>query len=82
MAFNSSLNSNHSDVFYVEQPSDNQSVPRPNTPIVFKSTEISGDDTREIISISSIALPEPHIVTIDDDCLMVFDGSSRLFLQA
>ena len=67
MALNSSMNSNGSDVFYVEQSSSDQSVPRPNTPIVFNSTEISGDDTREIISISSIASPEPHIVTIDDD---------------
>ena len=67
MAFNPSLNSTDSDVFYVEQSFNDQSVPRPNTPIVFNSTEISGDDTREIISISSIASPEPHIVTIDDD---------------
>ena len=67
MAFNLSLNSTDSDVFYVEQSSNDQSVPRPNTPIVFNSTEISGDDTREMISISSIASPEPQIVTIDDD---------------
>ena len=67
MAFNLSLNSTDSDVFYVEQSSNDQSVLRPNTPIVLNSTEISGDDTREMISISSIALPEPQIVTIDDD---------------
>ena len=67
MPFNSSLNSTDSDVFHVEQSSNDQSVPRPNTPIVFNSTEISGDDTREIISISSIASPEPYIVTINDD---------------
>ena len=67
MAFNSSMNSTHSDVFYVEQSSDHQSVPRPNTPIVLNSTEILGDDTREMISISSIASPEPQLVTIDDD---------------
>ena len=67
MAFNSSLNSTDSDVFYVEQSSNDQSVPRPNTPIVLNSTEMSADDTREIRSISSIASPEPHIVTIDDD---------------
>ena len=36
-------------------------------PIVLSSKEISGDDTREMISISSIASPEPQIVTIDDD---------------
>ena len=67
MALNSSMNSTDSDVFYVEQSSNDQSVPRPNTPIVFNSTEISGDDTREIISISSITSPEPQIVTINDD---------------
>ena len=67
MAFNLSLNSTDSDVFYVEQSSNNQSVPRPNTPIVLNSTEISGDDTREMISISSIASPDPQIVTIHDD---------------
>ena len=67
MASNSSLNSTDSDVFYVEQSSADQSLPRPNTPIVFNSTEISGDDTREMISISSITSPEPQIETIDDD---------------
>ena len=67
MAFNLSPNSTDSDVFYVEQSSNDQSVPRPNTPIVLNSTEISGDDTREMISISSMASPEPQIVTIDED---------------
>ena len=67
MPFNSSLNSTDSDVFYTEQSSNDQSVPRPNTPIVLNSTGISGNDNREIISISSIASPEPQIVTIDDD---------------
>ena len=67
MAFNLSLNSTYSDVFYVKQSSNDQSVPRPNTPIVLNSTEISDDDTQEMISISSIASPEPQIVTIDDD---------------
>ena len=67
MASNLSSNSTDSDVFYVEQSSNDQSIPRPNTPIVLNSTEISGDDTREMISMSSIASPEPQIVTIDDD---------------
>ena len=67
MASNSSLNSTDSDVFYVEQSFNDQSIPRPNTPIVLTSTEISGDDTREMISISSIALPELQIVTTGDD---------------
>ena len=67
MASNLSLNLTDSDVFYVEQSSNDQNIPRPNTPIVLSSTEVSGDDTRETISISSIASPEPQIVTIDDD---------------
>ena len=67
MASNFSLNLTNSDVFYVEQSSNDQSIPRPNTPIVLNSTEISGDDTREMISIPSIASPEPQMVTIDDD---------------
>ena len=67
MASNLSLDLTDSDVFYVEQSSDDQSIHRPNTPIVLNSTEISGDDSREMISILSIASPEPQIVTIDDD---------------
>ena len=67
MASNLSLNSTDSDVFYVEQSSNDQSIPRPNTPIVPNSTETSGDDTREMISISAIASPETQIVTIDDN---------------
>ena len=67
MASNLSLNSTNTDVFNVEQSSNDQSIPRPNTPIVLNSTEISGDDTRETFSISSIASPELQIVTIDDD---------------
>ena len=67
MASNLSLNSTDSDVFHVEQSSTDQSIPRPKTPIVLNSTEISGDDTREMISISLIASPESQIVTIDDD---------------
>ena len=67
MASNSSQDLTDFDVFHVEQSSNDQSIPRPNTPIILNSTEISGDDTREMISISSIASPEPQIVTIDDD---------------
>ena len=67
MASNLSLNSIDSDVFCAEQSSNDQSLPRPNTPTVLNSTEISGNDTREMISISSIASPEPQIVTIDSN---------------
>ena len=62
-----SINSNDSDVFYVEQPSYDPSLPTPSTPIVPNSAEILGNDNREMISISSIAAPGPHIVTIDTD---------------
>ena len=67
MASNLSLNSIDTDVFSVEQSSNDQSLPKPNTPIVLNSTEMSGNDTREMISISSIASPEPQMVMIDSD---------------
>ena len=67
MASNSPLNSTDSDVFYEERSSNYQSKPKPNTPIVLNFTEISGDDTPEMIPTSSIASPEPQILTIDDD---------------
>ena len=51
----------------MEQSSSEPSPPRPNTPIVFNSTEMSGDNTREMITISSVASPAPKIVTIDSD---------------
>ena len=57
----------HSDVFYVEHSSNGASLPRPNTPFVLNSTEMSDIDTREMISMSSTASPEPQIVTIDSD---------------
>ena len=61
------MNSIDSDVFYVEQSPKDQSLPRPNTPIVLNSTEMSGMETREMISISSTASLEPHSVTFDSD---------------
>ena len=61
------MNSNDFDVFDVEQSSNDRSLPRPSTPIVLYFPEMSENDTREMISISSIASPEPHIVTIDSD---------------
>ena len=56
-----------SDVFYVEQSSNDRSLSRPNTPIIFNSTEMSGNGTQEMISILSIASLEPQIVTIDSN---------------
>ena len=84
-----SINSIGFDKFYVEQSSKDPTLPRPNTPMVLNSTEMSGNDTREKISISSIASPGPQIVTIDSDsirmnqqCNMDLDGSSQLFHHA
>ena len=59
--------STESDVFYVEQTSTEGSPIRINTPAIFNSTEISGAMEREVITISSVASPEPRIVTLDSD---------------
>ena len=56
-----------SDVFYVDCSSDERSPIRNNTPAVLNSTELSGAMERETITISSVASPEPRIVTIDSD---------------
>ena len=63
-----SLNSSmYSDVFYVEQSSPERSPIRNNTPAILKSTQLSGALEPESITISSVASPEPQIVTIDSD---------------
>ena len=67
MTSNISTASNDSDVFYVEQSSIEPSPRRHNTPNILNSTEISEQHTTQMPSISSIASPEPHIFTIDDD---------------
>ena len=72
-----------SDLVYVKQSSNGPSPPRPNTPIVLNSTEMSGNNTREMITKASIAPPGPQIVTIDSDskkpqCHM--DGFGRQLL--
>ena len=59
--------STESDVFYVEQTSTEGSPIRNNTPAILNSTEISETMEREVITISSVASPEPHIVTLDSD---------------
>ena len=66
---NISLNScsTESDVFYVEQTSTEGSPFRNNTPAILNSTVISGAMEREFITISSVASPEPRIVTMDSD---------------
>ena len=56
-----------SDVFYVEQTSTEGSPIRNKTPAILNSTEISGAMEREVITLSSVASPEPRIVTLDSD---------------
>ena len=63
---NPSLNSStDSDVFYVEQSSPERSPIINNTPAILNSTQLSGAVEPESITISSVASPEPQIVTID-----------------
>ena len=62
-----SNSSTDSDVFYVEQSSPERSPIRYNTPAILNSTQLSGAIDPETITISSVASPEPQIVTIDSD---------------
>ena len=67
---NSSFNSStDSDVFYVEQSSPERSPIRHNTPIMLNSTQLSGAMDREMITVSSVASPEPQIVTNESDSI-------------
>ena len=59
--------STDSDVFYVEHSSAESSPMRNNTPAILNSTQIPGAIEREAITISSVASPEPQLVTIDSD---------------
>ena len=56
-----------SDVFYVEQTSTEGSPIRNITPAILNSTETSGVMEREVITICTVASPEPRIVTLDSD---------------
>ena len=56
-----------SNVFYVEQSSVEGNPIRNNTPAILNSTEISGAMEREVITISSVASPEPRSVKLDSD---------------
>ena len=63
-----SLNSStDSEVFYVEPSSSEKSPIRNNTPAILNSTQLSGAMEPEAITISTVASPEPQIVTIDSD---------------
>ena len=67
MSSNISLDSTNSDVFYVEQLSDEPSPRRNNSPDIINSTERSEHQAVRMPSISTIASPQPHIFTINDD---------------
>ena len=56
-----------SDVFYVERSSEEGGPIRINTPVIRNSKQLSGAMEREVITISSVASPEPRIVTLDSD---------------
>ena len=59
--------STDSDVYYEEQSSPERSPIRHNTPIILNSTQLSGAMDPETITISSVASPEPQIVTTESD---------------
>ena len=61
------MNSTDSDVFYVEESSNEQSLPRLKTPMVLNCSEVSGIDSREMIFTSPIASLEQQIVTNHSD---------------
>ena len=67
MTSNISMASSDSDIFYVEQNSNEPSPQRNNSPNILNSTELSEQRTTRMPSVSSIASAEPRIFTIDDD---------------
>ena len=67
MASNTTIDSVDSDVFFVEQISNEPSPQRNNSPNILNSTELSQTHTSGMPSVSLIASPEPQILTINDD---------------
>ena len=67
MSISLNSSSTESDVLYVEQSSVEVNAFRNNTLAILNSTEVSGAMEREVITISSVASPEPRIVTLDSD---------------
>ena len=62
-----SHDSTDSDVFYVEQISNEPSPRKNNSPDILNSTERSEHHATRMPSISTIASPQPYIFTIKDD---------------
>ena len=67
MSSNISLDFTDSDVFYVEQISNEPSPRRNNSPDILNSTEQSEHHAARMPSISTIAAPQPYIFTKNDD---------------
>ena len=67
MSSNISLDSTDSDVFDVEQISNETSPRRNNSPDILNSTERLEHHATRVPSFSTIPSPEPQIVTIDVD---------------
>ena len=67
MSSNISLDSTDSDVFYVEQISNEPSPRRNNSPDILNSTERLEHYVARMPSISTIASPQPYIFTTIDD---------------
>ena len=67
MTFIFSIDSVDSDVLFVEQLSKEPSPQRNNSSNFLNSTAISEFHEKEMLTISSVASPEPNIVTIDNN---------------
>ena len=67
MSSNISIDSTDSDVFYVEQMSNEPNPRRNNSPDILNSTETSQHHARRMSSLSRIASPQPYIFTINDN---------------
>ena len=69
MTSNISMASSDSDVFHVEQVSNEPSPQRNISPKILNSTEKSQTYAARMPSVSPIAFPEPRIFTIDDNSI-------------
>ena len=67
MSSNISLHSTDSDVFYVEQISNEPSPQQNNSPDMLNSTERSEHHATRMPSVFTIASPQPYIFTTNDD---------------
>ena len=67
MMQNNSFNSTNTDMFYVQQSSAELSPQGKNNPGILNSTELYGAPAIEHITLSSIASPEPHLISIHSE---------------